>query len=104
MFATIRRYEATDQSRTGEIVKKVDEILVPSLSKLPGFKGYQLIQAGDGVFSSVSFFDTSEQADASARVASAWVGEQKLEKAMPKQPEITTGEVVAHKMRELAGV
>jgi hypothetical protein len=35
MYATIRRYEAVDQARTSEVVKKVDESLVPRLSKLP---------------------------------------------------------------------
>jgi hypothetical protein len=36
MYATIRRYESVDQSRTSELVKKADETLVPRLSKLPG--------------------------------------------------------------------
>jgi hypothetical protein len=39
MFATIRRYEGIDQSRTTEVVKKVDESLMPKLSELPGFGG-----------------------------------------------------------------
>jgi hypothetical protein len=43
MYATIRRYDAVDQSRTSELVKKADETLVPRLSKLPGFGGYHLI-------------------------------------------------------------
>jgi hypothetical protein len=29
MFATIRRYDAVDQKRTDELVKKADETLVP---------------------------------------------------------------------------
>ena len=37
MHATVRRYEGVDQGRTDELVKKVDETLLPSLSKLPGF-------------------------------------------------------------------
>ena len=101
MFATIRRYESIDQTRTGELVKKVDESLVPRLSKLPGFGGYHLIEAGDGVMSSISFFDTSAQADESTRVASDWVREEKLETALPNAPKITGGEVVVHKTREL---
>jgi hypothetical protein len=44
MFATIRRYDAVDQERTGELVKKADETLVPSLKELPGFNGYYLIE------------------------------------------------------------
>jgi hypothetical protein len=101
MYGTIRRYEATDQSRTSELVKKVEETFVPRLSKLPGFSGYELIDAGDGVLSSISFFDTSAQADESTRVASTWVREQKLETALPNPPTITSGEVVVHKTREL---
>ena len=49
MFATIRRYDAIDQERTAEVVKKVDETLVPSLKELPGFNGYCVIEAGDGI-------------------------------------------------------
>ena len=101
MYCTIRRYEAIDQNRTSELVKKVDETFVPRLSKLPGFSGYELIEAGNGVLSSISFFDTSAQADESTRVASTWVREQKLETALPNPPKITSGEVVVHKTREL---
>jgi hypothetical protein len=32
-----RPHEAIDQSRASELVKKVDDTLVPRLSKLPGF-------------------------------------------------------------------
>ena len=101
MYATIRRYESVDQSRTSELVKKADETLVPRLSKLPGFSGYHLIEAGNGVVSSVGFFETSAQVDESTRVASNWVREEKLETALPNPPKITTGEVVVHKAREL---
>lgn len=55
--------------------KKVDETLLPRLSKLPGFGGYQLIKGGDGVITSVGFFDTSAPADESTKLASAWVRE-----------------------------
>jgi hypothetical protein len=103
MYATIRRYEAIDQTRTSELVKKVDETLVPRLSKLPGFSGYHLIEAGNGVVSSVGFFETSAQADESTRVASDWVRDEKLEKALPNPPKITNGEVLVHKTRELVG-
>ena len=101
MFATIRRYESIDQARASELVKKADETLLPSLTELPGFSGYSLIEAGDGVMSSISYFDTSAHADESTRVASNWVREQKLESALPNPPKITSGEVVVHKTSEL---
>jgi hypothetical protein len=95
------RYDSIDQGRTDELVKKADETLLPSLSELPGFSGYSLIEAGDGVLSSISFFDTSEQADESTRVATNWVREQNLETALPNPPMVTSGEVVLHKTSEL---
>ena len=101
MFATIRRYESIDQARASELVKKADETLLPSLTELPGFSGYSLIEAGDGVMSSITYFDTSAHADESTRLASNWVREQKLETALPNPPKVTSGEVVAHRTREL---
>lgn len=97
MHATVRRYEGVDQSRTDELTKKVDETLVPRLSNLPGFEGYYLIEAGNGVMSSIGLFDTSAQADESTRVAANWVREEKLETALPNPPKITDGEVIVHK-------
>jgi hypothetical protein len=101
MFTTIRRYEAVDQARVSELVKKVDETLIPSLEQLPGFSGYYLIDAGNGLLTSIGVFDTAEHADKSSDVAANWVREQKLETALPNPPKVTTGEVVAHKTREL---
>jgi hypothetical protein len=97
MHATIRRYEGIDQSRTDELVKNVDENLLPRLSKLPGFSGYYLIEAGNGVMNSIGFFDTSAQADESTRVLASWVRDEKLEKALPNPPKVTGGEVIVHK-------
>ena len=61
MFATIRRYDGVDQNRTTELTSKVNETLMPKLTNLPGFKGYYLIDAGNGVFSSLGLFETPEQ-------------------------------------------
>ena len=97
MHATVRRYEGVDKSRTDELAKKVDESLMPRLSKLPGFEGYYLIETGDGVMSSIGFFETSAQADESSRIAATWVREEKLEATLPNPPSITGGEVIVHK-------
>src|SRR5512140_891460 len=101
MHATIRRYEAIDKTRTTELVKKAQDSLVPRLSEMPGFNGYYLIEAGNGVISSVGFFDTEAHAEESTRVASNWVREENFETALPNPPKITSGKVVVHKTREL---
>jgi hypothetical protein len=100
MFATIRRYESVDPGRTSELVKKVDEGLAPTLSELPGFRGYYLVDAGDGVLTSISVFDTPEQADESTDVASKWIGAEQLHTALPQPPKLTRGEIVVDKTAE----
>ena len=101
MYATVKRYEGVDKSRTDELTKRVGESLLPRLSKLPGFSGYYLIEAGNGVMSSIGFFDSSAHADESTRVAAAWVRDEKLETALPNPPKITDGEVIVHKTNGL---
>jgi hypothetical protein len=97
MHATIRRYESVDQARTDELVKKVQDTLLPRLTAMPGFKHYSLIDDGNGVVTSVGFFDTSAQADESTRVAATWVRDEQLQTAFPNPPSITGGEVMVHK-------
>ena len=97
MHATVRRYEGVDQNRTDELTKKVGETLLPSISNLPGFKGYYLIEGENGIMTSIGLFETSTQAADSTRVAAEWVRNEKLESALPNPPKVTDGEVIAHK-------
>jgi hypothetical protein len=96
MHATIRRYDGVDQNRTTELTSKVKETLVPKLSKLPGFAGYYLIEAGNGVFSSLGLFETAEQGEESSKVVATWIHDEKLETLIPNAPKITSGKVIAH--------
>jgi hypothetical protein len=98
MHAIVRRYEGVDVNRTAELKQKVDEKLTPRLSKLPGFGGYFLIEAGNGVMSSVNFYDTSAHAEESSRVVAEWLREEKLESLIPNAPKITGGEVIVHEV------
>jgi hypothetical protein len=101
LHATVRRYEGVDQSRTDELTRKINESLIPKLSKLPGFAGYYVMESEKGVFTSFGLFGTAAEADESTRVAATWVREEKLEKAIPNPPKITGGEVLVHKTNEL---
>jgi hypothetical protein len=95
MHATIRRYEGVDVTRTNEVVSKVNETLVPQLRELPGFGGYYLIEAGNGVLSSLGLFETSEQADESGKLVAKWITDEHFSTAIPSAPKITSGKVVA---------
>jgi hypothetical protein len=96
MHATIRRYEGVDPTRTNEVASKVNETLVPQLRKLPGFSGYYLIEAGNGVLSSLGLFATPEQGEESTKVVTKWIADENFSKAIPNAPKITSGKVVAH--------
>jgi hypothetical protein len=96
MHATIRRYEGVDMTRTNEVTSKVKETLVPQLRKLPGFAGYYLIEADNGVLSSLGLFQTSEQGDESTKVVAKWITDENFNTAIPNAPKITSGKVVVH--------
>jgi hypothetical protein len=95
MHATIRRYEGVDQNRAAELTAKVNETLVPQLRKLPGFTGYYLVEGGDGVFSSLGFFETREQGEESTQLVARWIRDEKLDTLIPGEPKITSGKVIA---------
>ena len=95
MHATIRRYEGVDTTRMNEVVGKVKETLVPQLRELPGFSGYYLIEADNGVLSSFGLFETSEQADESKALVTKWISDENFNSVIPNPPKITSGKVVA---------
>jgi len=101
MFATIRRYDGVDQNRSVELTRKVNETLVPKLEQLSGFKGYYLIDAGNGIFSSLGLFETPEQGMESTKLVTTWIQEEKLDTILPNEPKITSGKIVAHSDRVL---
>jgi hypothetical protein len=99
MFATIRRYDGVDENRSAELTSKVNETLVPKLEKLSGFAGYWLIEADNGVFSSLSLFETPEQSKESTKIFATWMRDEKLDTVIPNESKITSGKVVVHSDR-----
>ena len=104
MYATIRRYEGVDESRSAEVTKKVNENLIPRLTELPGFSGYFLFEPANGVLTSISMFETSSSLDESNRLAAKVLQEENLQSVMPNAPKITSGKLMAHKVPEFVGV
>jgi len=96
MHAIIRRYEGVDTTRMGEVVDKVNMTLLPQLRELPGFAGYFLIEAGNGIVSSYGLFESSEQADESKALVTKWISDENFNSVIPNPPKITSGKVVAH--------
>ena len=94
MFATVRRYEGV--TNPSEAARRVSEGFVPLISQIPGFVAYYWVDAGGGVMISTSVFQDQSGAEESNRRAAGWVQEN-LAPLLPNSPQITAGEVVAHK-------
>ena len=94
MYVTVRRYEGvTDPSEVGRLV---DEGFIPIISEMPGFVAYYFVDAGDGVMISTSVFEHKDAEEQSNWRAGDFVA-QHIASLVPNPPQITAGEVVAHK-------
>ena len=94
MYATVRRYEGvTDPS---EAARLVEEGFIPIISEMPGFVAYYWVDAGDGVMISTSVFEHKDAEEQSNWRAGDFVA-QYMAPLLPNPPQITAGELVAHK-------
>ncbi len=96
MYVTVRRYEGvTDSQKVAQVAK---EGFVPIISEMPGFVAYYLVDAGDGVIVSTSIFEHKEAEEESNWRAGQFAAEH-LAPLLPNPPQITAGELVAHKAK-----
>jgi hypothetical protein len=96
MYVTVRRYEGvTDPT---EAARRLNEGFLAIISKVPRFVAYYWVDAGGGVMISTSVFQDQSGEEESNKLAADYVRE-KMASLLPKPPQITAGEVVAHKAK-----
>ena len=93
MHAAIRRYQVEPGS-VDEIIRRVNEGLVPRIKEVSGFQAYYAMDGGDGRLASVSVFEDQAGAEESTRRAGDYV-RQNMASLLPDPPEVLQGEVVA---------
>jgi hypothetical protein len=91
MFAAIRTYGVTDVDELSELVK---EGFLPIVETVPGFVAYYVVDAGDGVASSITICDDQAGVEESTSRASDWVEENAIE-FIASGPAVVTGVVTA---------
>lgn len=96
LYATVRRYVGV--TNPSEAARRVNEGFVPLVSQIPGFVDYYWIDAGGGVMISVSVFQSRASAEQSNKIAADFA-RKNLASVLPSKPQITAGEVVAHKTK-----
>jgi hypothetical protein len=92
MYTVIRRYDGL--SDPDEVIRRAIGEFAPMLADRPGFQGYWIVNAGDGVVASITVFETQAAAEDSTKAAAAWVSER-LAELVPNPPQVTAGETTA---------
>jgi hypothetical protein len=77
-------HDATQRAATG---------LMALLSKEPGFLGYSIFDAGNGVGGSVTFFKDRDSALAANALAHSWISQSLLD-MFDGEPEIVVGDIL----------
>ncbi len=92
MFATIRIYQDVEQKQ--EIARRVEEGFVPMMKETPGFRGWYVIDGGDGTHVSITFFDSLEATAEANEKSAEWIKQNDMSGLLPNPPEIVAGEVL----------
>jgi excisionase family DNA binding protein len=93
MHASIRRYRVEPGSSAG-LIQRVNQSFVPLLQELRGFISYYIMEAEDGMITTISLFEDRDGADESDRLATEWFG-QNLAEILPAFREAFSGEVIS---------
>jgi heme-degrading monooxygenase HmoA len=88
VHTVIRRYEGVED--TAEVARRAVEEFGPMISERPGFQGYYVVDAGDGVMATITVFETKEAAVESTSAAASWVREN-MPELIPNAPQVTAG-------------
>ena len=71
MHASIRRYRVEPGSSAG-VIQRVNQTFVPLLKEVHGFVAYYIVEAEDGVVTTISLFKNRDGVDESDRLAAEW--------------------------------
>ena len=92
MYLVIRKFN--HMRSVAEAARRAESGLGQLLKQSPGFQGYYVFDAGDGVGGSVTMFDSKEAAVAANEKALAWIRGSLMD-VINGEPEVTMGEVLA---------
>jgi hypothetical protein len=92
MYLVIRKFNR--MRSMPEAARRAESGIGQMLKQSPGFRGYYVFDAGNGVGGSVTLFESREAATAANEKALAWI-RASLADLIDGEPEITAGEVLA---------
>ena len=94
-YTVIRRYQLLPDASMDDLVERVNTGFVPIVSRIPGFREYLFVDAGDGAHLTISLYDDPSGAEQSTRDAASWATEN-VAALIEGPPEVTAGWVRIH--------
>ena len=94
MYATVRRAKFRPGS-LDEVVQRVKDTFVPSVTTMPGFVDFYLVRLEDDVVSTLSIFETQAEAQEANTFFTDWA-KRELTSFLQGPPELAVGEVAVH--------
>jgi hypothetical protein len=95
MHVTVRRYQEVRGGLDDALRRHFTDGFIPIIQKASGFIAYYALDPGDGGLVTISVFGNAAEAEESTRMAADYIREN-LADRFSAQPEVTSGEVVAH--------
>ncbi len=92
MYVVIRKF--AHMRSVAEAARRAESGIGHLMKQSPGFHGYYVFDAGNGVGGSITLFESREAAVAANDKALAWI-RASLADLIQGEPEITSGEVLA---------
>ena len=89
MYTVVRRYQGVVDAT--EVVRRAIDEFAPQVRAQPGFPGYWVVDAGDGVVATITAFDSEDAAVESNAASATWVQEN-VPNLVPNPPRVTAGE------------
>ena len=94
MYATVRRAKFRPGS-LDEVVQRVNDTFVPSITTMPGFVDFYLVRLDNDTVSTLSVFETQAEAQEANTFFADWA-KRELASLLQGPPEIAVGEVAIH--------
>ena len=75
MHASVRKYKV-DPSQVDEVSRRVADAFVPRVSAVSGFAAYYVVDAGNGILTTVTLGDDSDAVERSTELAAEFVRDE----------------------------
>lgn len=92
MYVVIRSFKKVHSM--DEAARRAQSGLGEILKRIPGFGGYYVFDAGQGVGGSITYFETKEAADEASEASLAWI-RASLADQIEGDPDIIVAKIMA---------